>query len=164
MDYLKFFDPKELDEEIDKAPEVRRFAQEYNVEEAGELLPRYAEPEREFATLPDYWMRVKKEVHRFLCTDDEAYRAIKEQISKHGDRVETVGVSILSTAIATHVSLAAGVVVPFCALLLRAAIMIGYKTYCNEWTDLSGVRLQSSDENKLLSEQKESSQPNSDTK
>jgi hypothetical protein len=80
----------------------------------------------------NYWLAVKREFRTFLCTDDKKYADLKKKISTSQTRSETAVTSLIAAAIASHLGLAAGALVPFCALLLIVLARMGRNAICAE--------------------------------
>ena len=79
---------------------------------------------------PNYWERVKEEIHILLCTNDQKYASLRHQLSSKGSRTQTAIVSTISAAVGAKAGFVAGAVVPLAALCLLAVLQLGKEAYC----------------------------------
>jgi len=79
---------------------------------------------------PNYWRRVKNEVHILICTNDKKYAGLRKQIQKQGSATQTVLVSNVASAIALSLGYTAAALVPFVAMALLAFIQMGANAWC----------------------------------
>jgi hypothetical protein len=100
------------------------------VDELGEFLPivAYADASRAI-TLP-LWERLKAEFQLLLCSADSKYDGLRQQFASLGSRSQMTIVSSIAAAMATYVGIAAGILVPFCALCLVAFLKLGKEAFC----------------------------------
>jgi hypothetical protein len=80
---------------------------------------------------PVYWTRVKQEFRMLLCGDDKKYADLQKKIDATGTKSQTAIVSMIAAGVAAQVGVAAGILVPFCALLLLAVLRVGKNAYCS---------------------------------
>jgi hypothetical protein len=81
---------------------------------------------------PEYWTRLKNEIHELICTDSKRYAALRRKLNKKGANAQTAIVATISAGIASHLGFAAGALVPFCALCLLAIAKVGQRAFCQE--------------------------------
>jgi hypothetical protein len=81
---------------------------QYDVD--GELVLVPKPPEKGF------WSKLKIEFRILVCTDDKKYSSLRRQMKASSGKSQTVIVSAIAAAMAAHVGVIAGVLVPFCAL------------------------------------------------
>lgn len=100
------------------------------VDELGEFLPivAYADASRAI-TLP-LWNYLKAEFRLLVCSTDSKYDGLREQFASLGARSQMTVVSSIAAAMATYVGVAAGILVPFCALCLVAFLKLGKEAFC----------------------------------
>jgi hypothetical protein len=79
---------------------------------------------------PNYWRRVKNELHVLICTNDKKYAGLRRQIQKQGSATQTVLVSNVASGIALSQGYTAAALVPFVAMALLAFIRIGANAWC----------------------------------
>jgi hypothetical protein len=103
---------------------------EYSIEEVGKMLPLYAHPGVLFAATPRYWERLKQEFCLFVCTRDKKYGSLRKDLRTKVQQSQGVIVSTIAAAMAHSVGVAAGILVPFCALCLLALARIGKEAFC----------------------------------
>ena len=72
-----------------------------------------------------YWHIMKSEMYILVCTPDKKYTDLRRQLETAGKTSQTTIVSMIAAAMAVHVGMIAGVLVPFCALLLVAVAKVG---------------------------------------
>lgn len=101
-----------------------------SIEELGKQLPLRAHPGVAFAVTPPYWARLKDEFRLFLCTNNKPYADLRKQFAKNAQRSQTIVVSTIAAAMAPTLGVAAGVLVPFCALCLLALARMGTEAFC----------------------------------
>jgi hypothetical protein len=77
-----------------------------------------------------YWRQVKKEMFLLICTEDSKYSTLRTEFGKHSTKTTTTVVGVVSAALASTIGVAAGVIVPLCALALYAALKVGVSAYC----------------------------------
>jgi hypothetical protein len=102
----------------------------YTIEQVGILLPAYAHPGELFLVPPGYWERLKKEFQLFVCTKDKKYASLRKDLGAKARGSQTVIVSTISAAMAHSVGVAAGILIPFCALCLLALARVGKEAFC----------------------------------
>jgi hypothetical protein len=79
---------------------------------------------------PNYWRRVKKELHILICTDDKKYASIRRQIGKENKLTQAAIVIAIGGAIGAYVGVSATVIGPFVTLGLYALIQLGTNAWC----------------------------------
>jgi hypothetical protein len=83
-----------------------------------------------FYSAPQYWDQFKKEFRLFLCAKDRKYSALRKELSQVGGRSQLVIVSTIAAGIAKSFGVAAGSLVPACAICLIAVIRMGKEAFC----------------------------------
>ena len=71
---------------------------------------------------PNYWKRVKNELHLLVCTDDKKYATLRKHIGKEGRTTQVAIVSSISAAIGAIIGTSAAVIGPFVTLGLMALL------------------------------------------
>jgi hypothetical protein len=79
---------------------------------------------------PNYWRRVKIELHLLICTKDSKYASLRGQLSKHGSATQTAIVSNIAAALAVSLGYAVGALVPFVAMGLLGLVRVGTNAWC----------------------------------
>ena len=79
-----------------------------------------------YAVRPKYWEQLKQEFKKLLCTSDKKYSSLRKDLS---EGTKTI-VSSIAAVMATQFGVVAGVLMPFCALLLIAALKLGKEAFC----------------------------------
>jgi len=79
---------------------------------------------------PPYWESLKDEFRIFLCTDDKKYANLRKEIKNRGGESQLALCSMIAAAMAGYIGVAAGVLVPFCALCVMAALKVGTQAFC----------------------------------
>jgi hypothetical protein len=104
----------------------------HSIEEMGNLaLPRAIDGSSIlYASWPEYWSRLKAEFRLLICTADPKYKKLRQQLSVAQKKSQTAIVSTIAAAMASEFGVVAGVLVPFCALCLIAAIRLGKEAFC----------------------------------
>ena len=77
-----------------------------------------------------YWDLVQKEIVKFLCTNDETYEELHQEIRKYSSKATTTIVSIISAAFSSVIGVSSGVIIPLCALALYTVTKVGISAYC----------------------------------
>jgi hypothetical protein len=107
---------------------------EQSIDDLGQrYLPLAIDGNVHYAVPPGYWAHLKEEFRLFLCTKDKKYEHLRKQLSTSADKSHTTIVATIAAAMAVHFGVAAGVLVPFCALCLLAMVRIGKETLCATW-------------------------------
>lgn len=105
---------------------------EATIEQLGnELLPRAIDGEVMYATWPSYWAQLKAEIRILVCTREKKYEQLRKKLANSADKSQMTVVSLIAAAMATQFGVAAGVLVPFCALCLVVLVRIGKEAYCS---------------------------------
>jgi|SRR5580700_10594993 hypothetical protein len=104
---------------------------ETSIEDLGRRLPEFLYPDALFATPPPYWQRLKEEFRLFLCTTDKKYALLRRELKATGNKTQTVIVSTIAAAMAHSLGVAAGILMPFCALCLLALAKMGKEALCS---------------------------------
>jgi hypothetical protein len=81
----------------------------------------------------DYWFALKAELHLLLCSDDPKYSSLKNSIKAHGKRSQTAIISAIAVFVGAHLGVEAGVITPYCALLLQFSVKVGKEAFCRSW-------------------------------
>jgi hypothetical protein len=103
---------------------------ELTIEELGQNMPEFVDGPMLYAIMPEYWIALKREFRRLVCTNDKRYLALKARLNAAGSKSQLTLVSTIAVAVSAHVGLAAGVLVPFCSLCLIALIKLGKEAFC----------------------------------
>ncbi len=77
-----------------------------------------------------YWDNLKREMQIFLCTDDKKFADIKSKLARASTKSETAIVSLVAAGVAGSLGVAAGALVPVCALLLLVVVKVGKEAFC----------------------------------
>lgn len=105
---------------------------DYTIEEMGErFLPIAIDGvDFNYAFQPKYWEQLKREFKKLLCTSDEKYSSLRSEFSITGNKAYTTVVSSIAAIMASQFGVAAGVLIPFCALILIAVLKLGKEAFC----------------------------------
>ncbi len=79
---------------------------------------------------PNYWRRVKRELHILICTKDSRYASLHRQLGKHGSATQTAIVSNIAAALAVSLGNTVGALVPFVAMGLLGLVRVGTNAWC----------------------------------
>jgi hypothetical protein len=79
---------------------------------------------------PNYWKRVKKELHVLICTNDKRYASLRRQLDKSGSSTQTAIVSNVAAAIAVNLGYTVAALVPFVVMALIAFLRLGANAWC----------------------------------
>jgi hypothetical protein len=79
---------------------------------------------------PNYWKRVKRELHLLICTNDQRYETLRRYIGKESKTTQIALVSTISASIGAYLGMAATVIGPFVTLGLMALLQIGRNAWC----------------------------------
>jgi hypothetical protein len=106
---------------------------EFTLDDLGELLSAAASQGsgQWHASSPPYWESLKAEFRLMLCSADSKYDGLREQFSSWGTKSQTAIVSSIAATMATYIGIAAGILVPFCALCLVAFLKLGKEAFCS---------------------------------
>ena len=77
-----------------------------------------------------YWDRLKGEFRLLLCTKDKKYTTLRKELNAAAKKSQTIIVSTIAAAMASRFGVAAGVLVPFCALCLIVVSRLGKEAFC----------------------------------
>lgn len=107
----------------------------YSVESLGAWLPSIADRRIGIAhavppDAPPYWSRLKNEFRILLCTKDKRYADLRKKLEANARKSQLALVSIVAAAMGHYVGVAAGILVPFCALCLIAFLRMGREAFC----------------------------------
>jgi hypothetical protein len=80
------------------------------------------------------WEALKREFWILICTSDVKYAALREKIGSSATKSEATLTSTIAVALSTHLGIAAGLLVPACALCLIALLKIGKEALCTTFT------------------------------
>ena len=80
---------------------------------------------------PNYWGRVRDEIHKLVCTNDLRYASLRRQLGAHSGKTQTAIVGVISAYVATVLGLAIGAVVPLVAVCLIALLRLGKNAFCD---------------------------------
>jgi hypothetical protein len=106
------------------------------IEEIGDRLGYLALPEgfehRHLGlALIGYWKSFKDEMRILICTDDEKYASLRKQLGSAGAKSQVVILTSVTAALAPYIGLAAGALVPMCAVTLLAIAQVGKNALCD---------------------------------
>ena len=79
---------------------------------------------------PNYWKRVKRELHLLICTNDQRYETLRRDIGKESKTTQIALVSTISASIGAYLGMAATVIGPFVTLGLMALLQVGRNAWC----------------------------------
>lgn len=101
------------------------------IEQAGIVLNfRARDPDVDNMAEEDFWMKLKKELYALLCTADSKYNDLRRKIKDAKDTTEKYIVAAIAAAIGSVLGIAAGILVPFVALLLLGIIQLNTNAWC----------------------------------
>lgn len=140
MTWLKKIDPLEV--MLYATPvQLMDFDPKYTIDDVAQLMIRGGvqimasqKPPPDPATDPrppaEFWPQVKREFFVLLCTNDARYADLRAKLSDVTKGSTAAVISMLSAAIATHMSTAAGSIVGLVAVCLYGVLRIGKESYC----------------------------------
>jgi len=73
---------------------------------------------------------LKEEFRKLLCTSDKKYLSLRKKLSTNSNKAYTTVVSAIAAAMASQFGVVAGVLMPFCALVLVAILKLGKEAFC----------------------------------
>ena len=79
---------------------------------------------------PNYWKRVKRELHILICTNNRRYETLRRYIGKENKTTQVALVSAISASIGAHLGMTATVIGPFVTLGLMALLQVGKNAWC----------------------------------
>lgn len=79
---------------------------------------------------PNYWRRVKAELHLLVCTTDKKYAALRKHLGKEARTTQIAIVSSISATIGAIIGASAAVIGPFVTLGLIALLQVGTNAWC----------------------------------
>ena len=79
---------------------------------------------------PNYWKRVKRELHLLICTNDQRYETLRRDIGKESKTTQIALVSTISASIGAYLGMAATMIGPFVTLGLMALLQVGRNAWC----------------------------------
>ncbi len=79
---------------------------------------------------PNYWKRVKRELHIMICTNDRRYETLRRYIGRESKTTQLALVSTISASIGSYLGMAATVIGPFVTLGLMALLQVGTNAWC----------------------------------
>ena len=79
---------------------------------------------------PNYWKRVKHELHLLVCTNDRKYATLRKHLGKEGRTTQVAIVSSISAAIGAIIGASAAAIGPFVTLGLMALLQVGTNAWC----------------------------------
>jgi hypothetical protein len=79
---------------------------------------------------PNYWKRVKRELHILICTNDRKYETLRKYIGKESKTTQIALVSAIAGSIGAYIGMAATVIGPFVTLALMALLQVGTNAWC----------------------------------
>ncbi|RXG91568.1 hypothetical protein EAS62_24115 [Bradyrhizobium zhanjiangense] len=82
------------------------------------------------AKRPNYWKRVKQELHLLICTDDPKYASLRKHLGKESKPTQIAIVTSIAGTIGAYIGVAAAVIGPFVTLGLMALLQVGHNAWC----------------------------------
>lgn len=82
------------------------------------------------AVRPNYWKRVKNELHVLICTNDARYAALRKYLGKESKTTQVAIVTSIAGTIGAYIGVAAAIVGPFVTLGLMALLQVGTNAWC----------------------------------
>lgn len=141
MSWLKQIDPLEV--MLHATPvQLLDFDPKYTIDDVAQLMVRGGvkimasqkpppDPANDPRPPAEFWPLVKREFFLLLCTNDDRYAALRSQLAEVSKGSTATVISMLSAAIATHVSTAAGSIVGLVVVCLYGVLRIGKEAYCS---------------------------------
>jgi hypothetical protein len=83
------------------------------------------------------WRSFKSEWYQLACTDDPRYDVLRAKVKDLRGTPATVVVSTIAAGLAATLGVAAGVLMPFIAVLLHGAVTVGNRVMCRALTGLT---------------------------
>lgn len=149
MDWIDKIEPLDL---ITEAPQIQilDFDDSYSIDDAAALMVQGAPQffaslktkekeelikgryKRSYEELPpkEWWLKVKREFHVFLCTDDNKYADLRKKLKDSGNVTSTTVLSAIAAAISSSLGFELGSIVGLVAVCIYGAIKIGKEAYC----------------------------------
>jgi hypothetical protein len=81
-----------------------------------------------FQVQPNYWARVKRELHILICTKHAKYASLRRQLGK--GKTQTAIVMSIGATIGATIGISAAVISPFVTLGLIALVRVGKNAWC----------------------------------
>lgn len=78
----------------------------------------------------EIWQAFKAEWRELACTDSEKYKSLRAQVRSLRGNPATVVVSSIAAGLASALGIAAGILVPFVAILLHGVLTLGNNVIC----------------------------------
>jgi len=91
---------------------------------------RKAERSAVVAVRPNYWKRVKNELHVLIWTNDRRYAALRKHLGKESKTTQVAIVTSIAATIGAYIGVAAAVIGPFVTLGLMALLQVGKNAWC----------------------------------
>jgi hypothetical protein len=79
---------------------------------------------------PNYWVRVKKELHILICTNDRKYESLRRQLGKESRVTQAAMVTGIGATIGASIGMSGTVIGPFVTLGLIALLRVGKNAWC----------------------------------
>lgn len=76
-----------------------------------------------------YWDAVKGEVDKFIC-GGPGYDDLRKQVEAGWEKGKTWIVTVVAGVVASHLGVAAAVIIPVIGIVFALAARIGVKAYC----------------------------------
>jgi hypothetical protein len=84
-----------------------------------------------------YWGNLKEEFRIFVCTSDRKYADLRKKVESSATKSQVTLTSTIAVAFSTHLGIAAGLLVPACALCLIALVKMGREAFCKMHLDIT---------------------------
>lgn len=78
------------------------------------------------------WYKLLEEFRLLLCTRDPKYKTLRQRLRRSAGQSGTLVVAMVSAVLATYLGIAAGAVVPLCAVCLLGLARVGKEAFCKE--------------------------------
>jgi hypothetical protein len=79
---------------------------------------------------PRYWLRVKRELHILLCTNDKKYASIRRHLGSEGKATQAFITSSITTAVVPFAGASATIIGPLVTIGLIALLRVGTNAWC----------------------------------
>lgn len=102
------------------------------VDRLGNILPKFAYPDRAFYVWPGYWADLKAEFRLLLCAGDPKYGALRVRLADPAGMSNSAILWEISASMADQIGVPARALVPFSALCLLAYLRLGKQGFCRQ--------------------------------
>jgi hypothetical protein len=77
-----------------------------------------------------YWLRVKRELHLLLCTNDRKYASVRRNLGTEGKATQAFIASSITTAVVPFAGASATIIGPLVTIGLIALLRVGTSAWC----------------------------------